>query len=343
MSLPPVDIPLGAMRFNSDSHKLEYWNGESWFQVKTFSPTLDGGVRGVTMGGRIPGGNTNRVEFFTVDVASDATDFGDLTQTRRRTQGCASATRSFMFGGSEPGGSSGYNRIDFVTFSTTGDATDFGDQTTELRSPGSVSNATRGITGGGSVGYPSGSQTNIIEFITMAHSGNTIDFGDLTQARDYPGTVNSPTRGVFAGGADYPSFYNTIDFITIASQGINASDFGDLVQAAQGVAGNCNSVTGIFAHTYGPAYSQNVTKINMASTGNSVNFAERTHISTPTQGASSSTRGVFCGGYAPSPTPYTDSMEYLAFATGGTGVDFGNLTQVLAANVTASNGHGGLG
>ena len=27
MSLPPVEIPLGAMRFNSDSQKLEYWNG----------------------------------------------------------------------------------------------------------------------------------------------------------------------------------------------------------------------------------------------------------------------------------------------------------------------------
>ena len=35
-------------------------------------------------------------------------------------------------------------------------------------------------------------------------------------------------------------------------------------------------------------------------------------------------------------------MEYIPFATGGTGVDFGDLTQGLAANVTTSNGHGGL-
>ena len=342
MSNPPIEIPLGAMRFNSDSQKLEYWMGSAWMQIQTFSPNLDGGIRGVTMGGRTSGGNTNRVEFFTVDIASDATDFGDLSQTRRRTQGCASATRSFMFGGSNPSGSSDYNIIDFITFSSTGDATDFGDQTTVVRSPGSVSNSTRGITGGGTEGYPSGSYKDNIEFITMSSSGNTVDFGDLTLARDYPGSVNSPTRGVFAGGAQYPSFYNNIDFITIASTG-NAQDFGDLADPAQGCAGNCNSVVGLFANTYGPGYNQEVTKITIASTGNSIDFAERTHTTTPSQGASSSTRGVFAGGYQPSSPSYTDAMEYIPFATGGTGVDFGNLTQAVAANVTTSNGHGGLG
>ena len=53
MSLPPVEIPLGAMRFNSDSQKLEYWNGSAWFQIQTFSPTLEGGARGVFFGGII--------------------------------------------------------------------------------------------------------------------------------------------------------------------------------------------------------------------------------------------------------------------------------------------------
>ena len=51
MSLPPSEIPLGAMRFNSDSQKLEYWNGGEWFQIRTFSPNLDGGARGVWSGG----------------------------------------------------------------------------------------------------------------------------------------------------------------------------------------------------------------------------------------------------------------------------------------------------
>ena len=51
MSLPPSEIPLGAIRFNSDSQKLEYWMGSAWMQIKTFSPNLDGGARGVMIGG----------------------------------------------------------------------------------------------------------------------------------------------------------------------------------------------------------------------------------------------------------------------------------------------------
>ena len=54
MSLPPVEIPLGAMRFNSDSQKLEYWNGSAWFQIQTFSPTLNGGARGLVFQGIEP-------------------------------------------------------------------------------------------------------------------------------------------------------------------------------------------------------------------------------------------------------------------------------------------------
>ena len=51
MSLPPSEIPLGAMRFNSDSQKLEYFNGQIWMQIHTFSPNLDGGARGIWASG----------------------------------------------------------------------------------------------------------------------------------------------------------------------------------------------------------------------------------------------------------------------------------------------------
>ena len=35
-----AEIPSGAIRFNSDSQKLEYWNGSAWFQVHTATPDL---------------------------------------------------------------------------------------------------------------------------------------------------------------------------------------------------------------------------------------------------------------------------------------------------------------
>ena len=51
------EIPAGAMRFNSDSQKLEYWNGSAWFQVHTATPNLANagdptpGPRGLIGGG----------------------------------------------------------------------------------------------------------------------------------------------------------------------------------------------------------------------------------------------------------------------------------------------------
>ena len=42
-------IPLGAMRFNSDS-EVRVLSGSVWMQIKTFSPNLDGGARGLYSG-----------------------------------------------------------------------------------------------------------------------------------------------------------------------------------------------------------------------------------------------------------------------------------------------------
>ena len=68
-----------------------------------------------------------------------------------------------------------------------------------------------------------------IEYITIASTGNATDFGDLTVARNWIAGNSSPTRGLFAGGRS-PTNYNTIDYVTIASTG-DASDFGDLITA----------------------------------------------------------------------------------------------------------------
>ena len=70
MSLPPSEIPLGAMRFNFDSQKLEYWMGSAWMQIQTFSPNLaesgdaGAGVRAIVGGGGGPSGLPDEVQFF---------------------------------------------------------------------------------------------------------------------------------------------------------------------------------------------------------------------------------------------------------------------------------------
>ena len=125
MSLPPSEIPLGAIRFNSDSQKLEYWMGSAWMQIKTFSPNLDGGGRGLVAGGNFPD-QSNSIQYVTISTAGNSIDFGDLVARRQANPGATgSSTRAVIGGGQEFPANS--NRIEFVTFSSTGNASDFGD------------------------------------------------------------------------------------------------------------------------------------------------------------------------------------------------------------------------
>ena len=88
MSLPPREIPLGAIRFNSDSQKLEYWMGSAWMLIKTFSPNLDGGARGLFFGRATPS-LVNTIDFVEIATTGNAQDIGDQTTKRDRSSGCS--------------------------------------------------------------------------------------------------------------------------------------------------------------------------------------------------------------------------------------------------------------
>ncbi len=223
MSLPPKEIPLGAMRFNSDSQKLEYFNGDVWMQVHTFSPNLNGGARGLFFGRAEPT-ITNRTDYITIPTAGNAIDFGDMNGDGYTYSTTASSTRGICAGGS-PGHA---NVIDGFTFSSTGNATDLGNLTSSRwLMGGGCSNQTRSIfTGGSTFGNPH-PIVNTLDYITTASGGDAKDFGDQSVGRRMQASANSSTRGLWAGGYT-PTYINTIDYVTIASTG-NASDFGDAV------------------------------------------------------------------------------------------------------------------
>ena len=82
-----------------------------------------------------------------------------------------------------------------------------------------------------------------MDFITIATTGNSTDFGDLTMARGRLGATSSPIRGIWGGG-DQPAQVNTIDFVTIASTG-NAVDFGDRTVAVNRTTGVSNGHGGL--------------------------------------------------------------------------------------------------
>ena len=91
---------------------------------------------------------------------------------------------------------------------------------------------------------PSGA-TNVIDYVTIATTGDATDFGDITVARADGAGVASPTRGLMTGGETPSSDYNTIDYVTIATTG-NASDFGDAsVGESRGQAGTSDCHGGL--------------------------------------------------------------------------------------------------
>ena len=52
MSLTPkTPIPTGAVRYNTDSNKMEVYIGDTWMQVSVNSQALSGGIRACIMTG----------------------------------------------------------------------------------------------------------------------------------------------------------------------------------------------------------------------------------------------------------------------------------------------------
>ena len=344
MSLPPVEIPLGAMRFNSDSQKLEYFNGDIWMHVHTFTDHLAqsgevSGTRGIWSGGAewpSPSPyNSNKIDAVSLASQGNAFDFGDNTEARRNSGQCASSTRALLAGGYT---SARVNTIDFITISSTGNAADFGDRTTIGQACAGVSNRTRGIWAGANTP----SATNIIDYITIASTGNAADFGDCTHTNNNEGSFGSPTRGII--GPNGPD--GAVSYITIATTG-NAAEFVDFNRGRTEVPASGSTATrGIFAageRQPGGAYSSTISIHTITTLGAFQDFGDCTSGRAGMGGASSSTRLLMAGGSNPSTPSGYNSIEYVTFATTGDAVDFGDLTAVRNPYSGCSNGHGGLG
>ena len=330
---PPT--PVGALRFNTDSSKMEYYDGNQWVNITSDSPEAQtGGTRGLFMGGD-PG--VNIIDYINIATTGNAIDFGDRTTTGFG-GACSSRTRGLCAGAAD---NSLSNVIDYVTISSTGDALDFGDRTvTSTRFQG-ASNATRAMWFGG---MGSGATDDEIDYVTVATTGNAVDFGNLAAASEgASGNIASQTRSVMTGGNTSPNsgFLNTIQYLTIATTG-NTADFGDIVRAQTWSGAASNSIRGIIACGYAGPAAANVNTIEyvtISTLGNAVDFGNYGDERWNVGAVASPTRACLAGGYA----PYDNRIEYIQIMTTGDAIDFGDSTNARRYNGGASNGHGGLG
>ena len=335
----------GSLRFNQDFATLEFYTGNNWATVNTFtemqnSPSNRG--RQVIMGGYDGSDRRTTIEFINASSGGRAAHFGELAHAVWTAQGNSNEIRGIHAGGNAPGPSFKVD-IQYITIASEGNAIDFGDLTQNSTGGATLASSTRGVF---RIGGAGGTYVNSIEYVEIMTLGNSLDFGDLYKVwSGSGGACSSPTRGLFVGGYTSPSLVEIADIasITIASKG-DGVKFGDLTNARSHNGVFSNSIRGICAGgtTYHPSYPHvdTIDFVTIASDGNAVDFGKLSSGRGRSGGSATQTRGfIFAGqesGWG------FNRIETVQIATAGNSVDFGE-TELLGYSKVASDSHGGLG
>ena len=198
---------------------------------------------------------------------------------------------------------------------------------------------------------PENSQKGSIRFNTDSakleyYRGDTIGWVEVEASHGQLGggtgsNTGTGTRAVLMGGVKNqqpnPVITNEIDYYTISTLG-NTQDFGDLSTALYGggMSGTVASRTRGFLGGSSPNPGNNIIeKLEIATTGSSVNFADMQKKRYANAQHSSQTRGLFMGGYV---TPAYDSqIDYFTMATQANAIDFGDVDVNTGYNAGGGN------
>jgi len=223
--------------------------------------------------------------------------------------------------------------MDYFEITTLGDAADFGDLTI---SAGGMRNgcgsSTRGIFFGGGDG--SGVVLDKLQYITLASTGNSTEFGDMSTEKREPMSLSNSTRAISAGTTS--DYNNTLEYVTIASVG-NTTDFGDMnssqvVAAGHGAASTTRGLLG-GGYKNGTGHINFIQYLTIGSTGNTVDFGDATIVRFKQAGFSNNTRAIWAGGEVAG-SNLTNVIDYVTIASTGNAQDFGD----LLANIRMTTG-----
>jgi len=337
---PIQPTPVGALRFNTDTSKLEYFDGNQYVNITTDSPEQNtGGTRGVTAGINENPQWQEHMDFFNIATTGNSTDFGDMSADVFSCGATASSSRGVVFGGY--GGSvqnSNNNQIEFVTIASQGNSPDFGDMTVG-RSASCVSGSqTRAVAAGGA---KTPGVSNVIDFVTIASTGNAVDFGDIDipYSNSSDGGCGNATRGI--SHQRTPNNNGTFFHFNIATTG-DAAEFSDYVNSGNNtLAGGSNAVRGLFQGGYN---TNAISAVTISTLGSAFDFGDQTTTRYTAGAAASKTRYVTIAGQGFAPAAgMTNVMEYVEIMTTGNTIDFGDLSRTGYYVTGMSNGHGGLG
>ena len=184
----------------------------------------------------------------------------------------------------------------------------------------------RGLVGGS---YPN-SPYRTLDFIEIATTGNSQDFGELANQHGYAAAFGSNTRAVWAGGYSAGTTYIAdMSAVTVASEG-GSFDFGDMRQARKQNAGASDRTRGLsFGGLVSPGYEfEEIDFITIASGGTDNDFGDTILKRRNGKALASPTRAVHqTGGGHIAGSPYydiTNVIEFVTIQSKGNGQDFGD-------------------
>ena len=276
---------------NVISNVIDYWNiSASSGNAVDFGDLTRNHYRGCsassgdyvyTMGGMktFGGGSTasDIIDRFATATTGNATNVGDVnanTPYDGMAEASIAAGRVVYTCGSH-----NTDIIEYFGFAASANGSDFGDLNANVGNGGSAANDTRMLIGGGR-DENTNTNKNDIQYITMATTGNALDFGDLIHGatyRNFGAGTGGQDKAIFGDGTAGGYGSANMQYVDITTTG-NASDFGDLHTGAAINTGLCNATK---AHVIG-GYSgslpslNNIQQFTMATTGNATDYGDLT-------------------------------------------------------------------
>ena len=166
-----------------------------------------------------------------------------------------------------------------------------------------------------------------MQYIIISSSGGANEFGDLRSTNTAHGGGSNNTRGLLYGGNN-PDYLSSIVQFNLQSLGTD-SDFGGVFEgtALRNVATATSPTRAVFGGGDTGSATSLIAFREIASGGTVFKFGELTYAANGHERVSSSTRGVFAGGKAPSGPLCVTNMDFVTIASEGNGQDFGDLTE----------------
>ena len=284
--------------------------------------TLTNLTSGYSSGGDAPP-YVNTIDKFAFASDGNATDVGDLTQSRSATVGASSSTYGYTTGGNlpSPGPSGKSNVIDKFPFASDANASDVGNMLAVREPAAGNQSLTHGYTSGGP-------GSNVIEKYPFSTDGNSTDVGDLATSGAASAGQNSTTHGYVSGNYNPPGSQNVIQKFSFITDG-NGSDVGDLTQARHAGAGQSSTTHGYTSGGYGypSPLVDTIDNFPFATDTNATDVGNLTVARYYCAAQSYVNQGYSSGGNLTPPVGKSNVIDKFPFATNANATDVGDISQ----------------